>query len=278
MPLFWDKTTHARLYSIDTQETDTTIIPVGGTSIGGTITTAPNPCIGTKLWDRAAVMVNLGIAGGSFDVRLYGRVNGNTYPTARLTTTDNVAGTYVMTNLCQSPYMVQPSHIEFDETAAGGITATVEFVGKHYRGYFPGKAHDSDKIIEGRLIGSTVVTADATHNLRINPTAAQGGAAGAHFGGLEKYYLWDAACFFAETTTTTNGAWTVYIIGEIAGTTVVIAQSPSIAGNTKVAFMNQFYGAVPKPTAIIFDETSAGTWTGVIDFIAKGHRGQRSRR
>ena len=277
--MFFDKTTHSTLYQIGNQETDTEVIEVNGTSQAGVETSGPNELIGTKLWDRGAMVLDsLTGTTGSWIVSVWGHVNGTTYPVAEYTWGVGWStGQYPLDVTTKSPYFPQPSHIAFDEVTAGGISANVFFVGKQYRGYYPGKATNSDKVIEGRILGSTVVTADATHTLSVNPAATAGGANGAKMSGLDKYYMWDAACFYANVTAEA-ATHRLHLIGEIAGQTVEIARTKLINGVSKYPFENNFYGAVPHPTAVIVDEVTNGDITFAIDFIAKGHRGQRSRR
>ena len=277
--MYFDKTTHSTLYQIGNQETDTEVIAVNGTSQAGVETAGANQLIGTKLWDRGAMMLDsLTGTTGAWIVSVWGHVNGTTYPVAEYTWGAGWSeGQYVFDVTTKTPYFPQPSHIAFDEVTAGGISANVFFVGKQYRGYYPGRATNSDKVIEGVLLGSTVVPNTATFTLLANPAATDGGAGGPKFCGLDKYYVWDAACFYANVTANA-GTHRGYIIGEIAGQTVEIARTKLINGVSKYPFENNFYGSVPKPVAIIIEEVTNGNVTLQVDFIAKGHRGQRSRR
>ena len=274
MPSYRDKVTHARLFEVDVQPTDTTVIRLAGKSGTEGASTFGNPFMGPRLWDRMALMIGYSANAGSHTVRLYGTVNGTTYPIAHRISADET-GYHPMDILTHTPYMPAPQFIEIDETANGDISLTVDAVGKSYRGFYPARAKGGDRSIEGALLGQTIVTVSATHNLSSNPAAAAGGASGAAFRGLDKIYMWDAACFYYETIATTSGSWTVSLVSKINGTTVVVSKATGINGATKGAFQNQFYGAVPAPTAIIFTEDSAGTWTGKIDFIAKAGRGQK---
>lgn len=276
MPAYRDKITHARLFEVAVQPTDTTVIRLAGKSGSEGQSTFTNPFGGAvKIWDRACPMIGFSANAGSHTVTLYGRVNGMTYPIAAWVGVTALVGNFPMDILTHTPYMPTPQFIEIDETANGDISLTVDMAAKTYRGFYPARSRGGDKTIEGALIGQTIVTVSATHNLSANPAAAAGGASGAGFRGLEKIYMWDAACFYYETIATTNGSWTVSIIGRINGVTVEVARAAGINGATKGAFQNLFYGSVPCPTAIIFTEDSAGTWTGKIDFIAKAGRGQK---
>lgn len=277
--MFFDKTTHSTLYTIGNQETDTEVIALNGTSQAGVETTTPNECIGTKLWDRGAMVLDsLTGTTGAWITSVWGFVNGTTYPIAEYTWGAGWSeGQYVMDVTTKTPYFPQPTYVAFDEVVAGGLSANLFFVGKQYRGYYPGKATNSDKVIEGTILGSTVVPNTATFALSTNPTAAQGSGTGAKFSGLDKYFVWDAACFYANVTANA-GTHRGYIIGEIAGQTVEIARTKLINGVSKYPFENNFYGTVARPTAVIIEEVTNGNVTLQVDFIAKGHRGQRSRR
>lgn len=276
MPSYRDKITHARLFEVAVQPTDTTTIRLAGKSGSEGQSTFTNPFgAGPKIWDRIAYFIGFSANAGSHTINLYGMVNGTSYPIAAWVGVTAVTGYWPMDNLTNTPYTPAPQFIEIDETANGDISLTVDAVGKSYRGFYPARAKGGDRAIEGALLGQTIVTVSATHNLSSNPAAAAGGASGAAFRGLDKIYMWDAACFYYETIATTNGSWTVTIIGTVNGVTVPIARAAGINGATKGAFRSYFYGAVPCPTGIIFTEDSAGTWTGKIDFIAKAGRGQK---
>lgn len=278
MPSYRDKVTHARLFEVAVQPTDTTTIRLAGKSGTQGQSTFANPFGGgPKLWDRLALMIGYSANAGSHTVRIYGSVNGTTYPIAVHGPVGGAAatGNFPMTITTSTPYCPAPQFIEIDETADGDVSLTVDAVGKSYRGFYPARAKGGDRAIEGALLGQTIVTVSTTYNLSSNPTAIFGGASGAAFRGLDKIYLWDAACFYYETIATTNGSWSIDIIGRVNGQTVSVARATAINGATKGAFQNQWFGTVPSPVAIIFTEDSAGTWTGKIDFIAKAGRGQK---
>lgn len=269
-----EKVVVATLANVGTQVDDLTI-PVGGSSLSGTESSIPNPMVGDRLWNSVACAANVAAIGGSWSIEVQGTVAGIAgLPLARVVSLgapDGLAGNFALTNLCGSGSMPTPTHVLFDETAAGGITATVNVVAKTYRGSLSSGPSNSFRVVEGILFTSAALTADTTIDMSANPPS---GGTFASFMGLDKYSLWDACNFYVQSTSVT-GTWLVDIIGVIGGVTVSLATSPTIGGATKCALVNNFRGPVPKPSGIIFTEVTAGGASFSVCAIAKAHRGQR---
>lgn len=280
MPAPHDKTTHTQLYSIATQEDDTNLIPIGGSSLSGTAVLGVNGMGGAALWNQVAYTHKVGaVSAGSFHVTLWGRVNGMSYIIAEHRNGPAIAGQFPFDVTTHTPYTPRPTHVMFDETAAGGLTSTINAVAKQYRGWYPGAtSRYADKIIEGAFLGSTTTTTDTTYTLSNNPAASAGGASGSRIAGTDKIYLWDALCTYANITAC-SATHQLHLVGTVAGSTVIIASTPQYSGVTKLAFQNQFYGPVPKPTAILHTNITGGgpTTTFQVDFIGKANKGRRFR-
>lgn len=294
MPSFRDKVSEGSLYSLVAAADDSVIfIRLAGTSVGNEATTLPNPAAGPKLWDNFFGVLGVSASAGSYTVTLWGSVNGMTYQIAdAFTGRDNVAspatvGNVPFINRTATACIPTPTHIFIDETAAGNLSGEARFVGKTYRGFYPGRASSGDRVVEGRLLGSTAYqggTNPTFFNIALsdNPAAASGGAAGARTAGTGKVRVWDSLCAYANVTGQSGASQQLFLIGTVGGwasgtngTTVEIGKTPVFSGVTKVAFQ-MTGGAAINPTHVIYKAVGvSASATFQIDFIGKAGRGQR---
>lgn len=272
-----EKVIRAPLYQVATQTGDLTI-GVGGTSLSGAAaTTAINPMVGDRLWNSVAAAVYAPTYGGSWTVSILGTVAGITQFTlassALIGTNSDL--NFPLTNTCSTGAMPTPTHVLWDNTAAGGITGTVNVVAKTYRGSLSSGPSNSFRVVEGILYTTTAtggsISATTTIDLSANP--ASGGTFG-NYMGLDKYYLWDACNFYVDAVIGA-GTWAVDVIGLVGGQTCTLAKTATLTATTKTGLTNQFDGPTPRPSQIIFTEVTGGSATFRVAAIAKAHRGQR---
>ena len=294
MPSFRDKISDARLYSVTVAADDSVvIIPLSGASVGNTWSSSANLAAGPKMWDNFFGFIGVTASGGSYQVTLWGNVNGMSYQLAdAFIGRDNVASPATVSNIpfvnrTNTPYIPAPTHIFIDETAAGNLSGEVRFIGKAYRGFYPGRANSGDRAVEGRLLGSTAYqggTNPTFFNIALadNPAAASGGAAGARTAGTGKVRVWDKFCAYANVSGQSGASQQLFLIGTVgglasstSGTTIEIARTPVFSGVTKVAFQ-MTGGAAINPTHVIYKAVGvSANATFQIDFMAKAGRGQR---
>jgi len=263
----WEKARHVTLAGVSTQAADVRI-NVRGTSAGGTLTTLPNPLAADRLWNYSALVANITTISGSWTITVEGTVAGVTgFPLARFRSGAATAGRQVLSNLCQSPALVTPTVVEFDNTAAGGITASVVAIAKTYRGLLPNMPSNSYRVVEGRMQRVSALAASRTDTISAVGTTAS-------FMGLDKATLWDNANYFLDVRGI-SGTWNVTMVGEIAGATVAIATTPNVSGVSKIAFLNNFFGPSLKPTQILWGYVSGAAQgiTADVYVIAKTNRG-----
>ena len=245
------------------------------------------------MWDTFFGVLGVTASGGSFQVTLWGLVNGMTYQIAdAFSGRDNVGTPATVGNVpfvtrTNTPYIPTPTHIFLDETAAGNLSGEARFVGKTYRGFYPGRASSGDKVIEGRLLGSTAYqggTNPTFFNVALsdNPAATAGGAAGARTAGTGKVRVWDKFCAYANVTGQSGASQQLFLIGTVGGwgsatngTTVEIARTPVFSGVSKIAFQMTGGGFI-NPTHVIYKAVGvSANATFHIDFMGKAGRGQR---
>ena len=312
----WEKAVVGVLARVDVQTTDT-IIPVGGQSTAGTETRGINPLFGEKMWDNCATFVNgFGTVSGTWTVEVQGTVAGiSALPLARqksITATTLIAATHGLStqpllSLTNTSCMVRPTQVLFDNTSAGGMSATVVAIAKANRGKMPFGAIDTGRVVEGVMFSIPSISpgnylTDAAHGLtqdltvtlsNKNTGAPTGATTWGNLGGLDRLQMWDCANYFMDVTGA-SGTWNVYLVGTIpdlsgtaaspTGFSVVIAGASGIGagttalGVTKIAFWNVGgLGHIP-PKQVVFDVTTAGasqSLSGSIVFMAKASRGQR---
>ena len=289
-----DKVSTGLLYSVVSAADDSVvIIQLAGTSVANAATTQANPAAGPRMWDNFFGVLGVTASGGSYQVTLWGQVNGMSYQLAdAFTGRDNVGspatvGNIPFVNRTNTPYMPAPTHIFLDETAAGNLSGEARFIGKSYRGFYPGRATSGDRVIEGRLLGSTAYqggTNPTFFNVALsdNPAATAGGAAGARTAGSGRIRVWDKLCAYANVTGQSGASQQLFLIGTVGGwgsdtngTTVEIARTPVFSGVTKIAFQ-MTGGAAINPTHIIYKAVGvSANATFHVDFMGKAGRGQR---
>lgn len=285
----FEKTVEQRIWGVTTQNSD--LRTVTGDSSGGTFTNRVNPLKGSLMWDRALyVLQNVAIAGGatggSYTVTIEtDAVVGYTgLPIARAALGPNSATTIVMDSLHQAPSSPLPTHLFIDQTATGGgITLTCDVIAKQYRGTLgtPG-ANTSERVLQGTMIqgtGDGPFTGDA--GISVDVTFVLG-TSGSNLG-MNRMRHWDNALFWAVAGNSIAGTHDIDIVSSVGGNTVSIASTGTagalnVAGE-KLALTNAFYGQSPRPTQIIWTETTAG---GVSDarvvMMAKSGRGGLAKR
>lgn len=289
----WENTVIGQVAQVATQTTDTTL-RIGGRSITGVETSIPNPLSGHRMWDRLAYFFSLGnVMGGSFTVEVQGTVAGVTgLPFASrvvdntiVNASPNGTSTIALESSNSSPYGLNPTHVLFDVTAAGGITGSVIAIAKSKRGQLCSGTLNPQRVQEGVLAsipaGVGAVAADQSVNL--SHTATLGLTNTFSYGGLAANAMWDSTLYWMNVTGA-SGTWNVYIRGQVNGNTVVIAGASGIGagttalGATKVAFKSSTFGCGVRPTNVFFDVTTAGVAqqiAGTIVYAAKTTKGQR---
>ncbi len=282
----WEKVVDAPIWGVTTQNSDVRL--TAGYSTGGTFTALKNPMRGTLLWDRCMyVLQNVAVAGGatggSYTVTIQtdAVVGYTALPIAEVALGPNSPTTAVMDSLHQSAASPLPTHINIDQTAAGGgITLNVQVMAKQYRGTLgtPG-ANTSERIIQGNMlepsmsdVGGAGISADATF--------AIGSSASAR--GMHRMRQWDNALFWVNGNTLA-GTHDADIVATVGGATVSIASSGTggalnVSGE-KLALANSFYGQCPNPSAIIWTEVTAGGCSDpAVIVLAKSGRGSLAKR
>lgn len=286
----FEKVVSARIWGVTAQNSDLRMTV--GDSSGGTFTRRTHPLKGTLLWDRCMyVLQNVSVAGGatggSYTVTIEtDALTGYTgLPIARVTLGPNSPTTVVMDNLHQSPASPLPTHLNIDQTAAGAMTLTCDVVAKQYRGTLgtPG-ANTSERILQGNMlepsmsnVGGAGIAADVT--FATDGTSFSGR-------GMRRMQLWDTALFWGVIGGTNAGTHDIDIVSTIGGATVSIATTGTggaldIAGDSashRVAIANSFYGQCPRPSAIIWTQTTAGVSGPAVVMLAKGGRGSLAKR
>lgn len=283
----WEKVKVFELARVDSQ-LDDLVQSIGGRSgPSGVGTPEVNPLVDSMVWDSAVFGISTLLIGGSFSVDVMTTINGVTFPVARSVNT--VAGRAIMTNLLNSPWVPNPTQIAWDETAAGGITASVIGILKTDRGALKGAGNNSKKVVIGKIISTIgdlaatatkpngVTNADRFMALSVNPSGASFGTQLASTAGSQQYDLWDSGGFFMHVTGVC-GTYNVSLLSTIDGQTYTTATFPAVSGITRVAAVNATFGAMPRPTHILFDAPSAGAAIGLtadVYFVGKGTRGRR---
>lgn len=284
----FDKTYNVRLWGVTNQNADTRI--TSGDSSGGTFTRQANPLRGTLCWDTCmfvlqGVSVAGGATGGSYTVTIEtDAIAGYTgLPIARATIGPLTARRVVMDNLHNSSGSPLPTHINIDQTAAGGgIWFQAWAIAKQYRGTLGNPAgSNSERVIAGTMLrgasgfgfaDSRGMTEDATFTLGTTGTAL----------GMHRLRAWDRAFYWAQAGNSVAGTHDVDIVATVGGATFSVASTGTggllDAANERVAIPSNFYGMSPNPTAIIWTEVSAG---GVSDarviVMAKSGRGSMAK-
>jgi len=286
------KVVESRVMGVSVQNSDSRL-PIGDSS-GGTFTSRINPLRGTLLWDRCTfvlhkVAVAGGATGGSYTLTLQtDAVSGYTgLPIAEVAGVGpNSASTIVFDSLHQSPSSPMPTHVNIDQTAAGGgITFDLFCFAKQYRGHMGSPAAGTaERIIMGNLIRGVSSTSDFSGDEGVSAdTTFALGTSGSQMG-MQNMRLWDNALYWGVAGNTIAGTHDVAVVGTVGGTTFVIAESHASSGvinvaDERFALLNRHYGLSPNPSHVIWTEVTAG---GVSDFrvvvLAKSGRGSMGKR
>lgn len=285
------KVVEARLWGVTNQAADTRITM--GDSSGGTFTGRANPLRGTLVWDDCIyVLTGTSVAGGAtggswtVTVETDAVVGYTGLPIARASGIGpNTRGRVILDNLHDSPGSPLPTHLNIDQTAAGGgIWFQCYTIAKQYRGTLgtPG-LNTSERVIQGTLLrGASFaggpftdgrgMTEDATFTLGTTGTDL----------GMRRMRLWDKAFYWVQAGNAVAGTHDVDIISTINGLTYSVASTGTggalDAANERLAIQSNFGGLSPNPTAIIWTEVNAG---GISDarviVLAKSGRGSMAK-
>lgn len=280
-----DKSIDARIFGCTTQNS-TLVMPVGD-SVGDAFTQRINPMRGTLLWDKAMYVLN--------DVAVAGGATGGTYTITVMTNAvrgftnlpiaqvalvgPNSPTTLNMDNLHQSPGSPIATHVEITQVnGGGGLTMTMDVVGKQYRGTLGTPGGTAERVLQGIMLkGNSAGYATGDDKGVLVSSTFTLGTSGSNLG-MNRMHLWDNAFFWAVAGESISGAWDVDIVGKVSGTTTAIASSgvggALTAAGQKVVLANSFYGQAIVPTAIIYtEETAGGVSDSRVVMLAKGGRG-----
>ena len=325
----WQKAVVGQLSRVVLETTDTTLA-VGGISAGNSSTFGINPLGGDRIWDDAACFLSVdNIISGTWAVEVQGTIAGITQlPLARVAgvtatvmhggfegSSQVARGTssmrygmscMVMNSATYTPSMLNPAQVAWDNTSAGGITASVIVVAKTNRGSLPRGTLNRSRVQEGIMLHVPVVlpgayfldTAGVTQGItqstivNLSHTTAVGTTAFGVFGGLDAVQVWDSQHYWMHVIGC-SGLWNVMIQGLIptdaqrgtSGHWVTIAglsnigAGTSATGITKAAFRTFGSAATIAPGRIVFDlatpEGVSQNIAGTILYAAKTSRGQR---
>ena len=299
----WGKLAVGRLAQVKVLTADTWI-KAGGTT--GTCLLS-----GARMWDHAAVILNVdNVISGTWKVAVFGKILGITrLPLAQMVgitsgcfaltdtgTSNPLLGTsaILLPSANNSPSMLVPDEVMFDNTAAGGISASVIVVAKTNRGQLPKGTLNRSRVQEGVLMGIVVpitgayvgsdtigVTGGITQSqsITLQNTAYTGTTNFGLLGGLGQLQMWDTAHYWMDCSGT-SGSWNVLIQGAApGGHTVTIAGISQINGATKVAFYNNGAWSGLRPNSVYFQHRGTGGVSmyiaGTIVYACKATRGQK---
>lgn len=287
----YEKVVYGRLCGVSVQDS-TVLLPVGGQSGGTGVLSPPNLMSGALMWDRACyiltgVAVAGGATGGSYTVQLVSSaISGYTeLPVCNTVTLGpNSPVRTVLTNSHNSPCTLMPTHLRITQTATGGgLDLQLIAMGKQYRGSARNKRGMGSRVQVSRLYSTNAAYGGL--GLSVDTTVAMtAGGASANFGGLDAMALWDNAIYYVIAGETIAGTHDVDVIGTLTdGVTYQIATTGTggalNVAQEKLPLTNNFFGASPRPSHIIWTEVNAG---GVSDshviVIAKSGRGSASGR
>ena len=295
----------------------------GDTYIRAGGTTGTNPLAGARMWDHAAYMLQVkAIMTGTWSVEVHGTVAGITglplahvrgITLARISsglagTSSLVYGTsaLIMDSATNTPYSLCPSHVLFDNTAAGGISAYVIAVAKTNRGQLPRGTLNRSRVQEGVIltsgsidanggsyyddtVGAAILGITTSTVVTLGNTSPSGTTCFGVLRGLGALQMWDSACYWMDCTGA-RGLWNIAIQALVPGSAthyVTIAGRSSIGngtsattGITKFAFVNIGAAAMLRPSRIRFDNVAEGTGvsgqiSGTIVYACKATRGQK---
>lgn len=289
----FSKVVETRIWGVTNQNADVRITT--GDSSGGTFTPMINPLRGTLVWDDCMYVLRGvssagGATGGSYTVTVEtDAVIGNTgLPIAEAVIGPNSPTTMVMRNLHNSPGSPLPTHINIDQTAAGGaLDFQCHVFAKQYRGTLgtPGIG-SAERVIQGNMIRGTSYAGGpftSAKGFDADETITVGGASCSNMG-LHRIRLWDRAFYWVRAGNSISGTHNVDIIGTVGGTTFTIAGTTTgtvgvlDAANERLALPSLVGGISPNPSAIIWTEvTSGGVSDARVIVLAKTGRGSMAK-
>ena len=318
----WERSAAGTLARVVLQTTDT-ILPIGGVSAGNSSTTAlgGNPLAGHRIWDDSACFLRVdNVLTGTWAVEVQGTIAGmSALPLARFAgitlakvsghafagTSSMAFGTSCLTliNSNGQPSMLSPTSVLFDNTAAGGMTASVIAVAKTNRGSLPKGTLNRSRVQEGVVFSIPVIAPGAyllatagvttgitqTTVVTLSNTTPAGTTCFGVLNGLNQVQVWDSQMYWLVTTGC-SGLWNVMVQGLIPGSAthfVTIAGVSNIGagttalGVTRIALTTFGGGAKIRPTRVVFEEVTAGVSlniSGTMLYAAKTTRGQRHMR
>lgn len=304
----WEKSVSGQLARVVVQTTDT-ILPPGGVSAGNSSTTAlgGNLLGGDRVWDKAAFFLDVDdVLTGTWTVEIQGTVAGiSALPIARAVgvTPSKVSGSFagtstppfgssciVFSNSAGIQSALCPSSVLFDNTAAGGLTATVIAVAKTNRGSLPKGTLNRSRVQEGVMFsipaagftnGAPGITATRTIALADTNQGPAGTTCFGVLGGLGAVQVWDTQMYWMDVVGC-SGIYNISVQGGVPGSSghfVTIAALGNITGVTKAAFTTFGNAATIRPSRVVFDQVrtpgTSASINGTIVYVAKTSRGQR---
>ena len=287
----YEKMVSGRLLGVSAQDS-TVKLPVGGQSGTTNLLSPPNLMSNSLMWDNVCYVITEtavggGATGGSYTVQLISdAISGYTeLPVCNtITLGPNSPVRTVLVNAHSSSCTILPTHARITQTAAGG---TLQFqlwaMAKQSRGSARSRSGRGTRVQVAKLYGTNAAYGGKGLSEDTTVTITAGGAS-ANFGGLDAMALWDNALFYVIAGETIAGTHDVDVIGTLTdGVTYQIATTGTAgalnAANEKLPLTSTFFGSCPRPSHIIWTETTAG---GVSDahviVIAKSGRGSNTGR